>query len=107
MRSTVIDGFEDSDLIARYQGKQAVMIYVFGIGEQNALKISDDVNQYIDELRARVRLPERYVLHVGTNKPHKNLERLIAAWSEVHSRERSECCIFEASQRFDPGSGPR
>ncbi len=44
----------------------------------------------IDELRTRLRLPERYVLHVGTNKPHKNLERLLEAWSEVHALEISD-----------------
>jgi glycosyltransferase involved in cell wall biosynthesis len=31
-------------------------------------------------LRARLGLPERYVLYLGSNKPHKNLARLIKAW---------------------------
>jgi len=33
--------------------------------------------------RARCRLPERYVLYVGSNKPHKNLVRLVAAWARL------------------------
>jgi alpha-1,3-rhamnosyl/mannosyltransferase len=33
--------------------------------------------------RARHGLPERYVLYVGSNKPHKNLERLARAWERV------------------------
>lgn len=33
--------------------------------------------------RSRLQLPESYVLWVGTNKPHKNLESLVAAWSVV------------------------
>ena len=37
--------------------------------------------------RSRLELPESYVLWVGTNKPHKNLESLVAAWSVV---ERSD-----------------
>lgn len=31
-------------------------------------------------VRARYGLPERYVLYLGSNKPHKNLVRLVEAW---------------------------
>lgn len=31
-------------------------------------------------LRAHLTLPERYVLYLGINKPHKNLARLLEAW---------------------------
>jgi alpha-1,3-rhamnosyl/mannosyltransferase len=34
-------------------------------------------------VRRRYGLPERYVLHLGTNKPHKNLPRLVQAWARV------------------------
>ncbi len=34
-------------------------------------------------LRERLALPEAYVLYVGINKPHKNLPRLVEAFSEV------------------------
>ncbi len=34
--------------------------------------------------RGRLSLPPRYALYVGTNKPHKNLVRLIEAWARVH-----------------------
>lgn len=34
-------------------------------------------------------LPARYVLSVGINKPHKNLERLVRAWELVMARWRS------------------
>jgi len=34
-------------------------------------------------LCARLHLPERYVLYVGSNKPHKNLVRLIDAWARL------------------------
>lgn len=33
--------------------------------------------------RASYGLPERYVLYLGSNKPHKNLERLILAWEQA------------------------
>jgi alpha-1,3-rhamnosyl/mannosyltransferase len=34
-------------------------------------------------LRHTLNLPEKYVLYLGINKPHKNLERLVAAWATV------------------------
>ncbi len=37
----------------------------------------------IASVRERYRLPERYVLYLGSNKPHKNLVRLIEAWKTV------------------------
>ncbi|MGQ9927429.1 MAG: glycosyltransferase family 4 protein [Chloroflexaceae bacterium] len=37
----------------------------------------------IAAVRQRYHLPERYVLYVGSNKPHKNLERLVRAWRKV------------------------
>ncbi len=40
-----------------------------------------------EEEKRRVRekfgLPERFVLYLGINKPHKNLGRLVAAWQQV------------------------
>jgi glycosyltransferase involved in cell wall biosynthesis len=40
----------------------------------------------IADVRARNDLPERFVLYLGSNKPHKNLTRLVEAWHEAHSR---------------------
>lgn len=37
----------------------------------------------IAALRARLGLPERYVLYLGSNKPHKNLVRLVEAWARL------------------------
>lgn len=34
-------------------------------------------------VREQYGLPERYVLYLGSNKPHKNLERLLRAWERV------------------------
>jgi glycosyltransferase involved in cell wall biosynthesis len=34
---------------------------------------------------AQLHLPERYALYLGSNKPHKNLARLIQAWSRVET----------------------
>jgi len=35
----------------------------------------------VQQVRERYGLPPRYILHVGTNKPHKNLETLLAAYA--------------------------
>ena len=37
--------------------------------------------------RQRLALPERYALYLGSNKPHKNLPRLIEAWARVQRSE--------------------
>ena len=39
----------------------------------------------IAALRARYDLPERFVLYLGSNKPHKNLTRLVEAWQMANS----------------------
>ena len=40
-------------------------------------------------LRARLVLPERYVLYLGSNKPHKNLVGLIEAWKSIANQQIS------------------
>jgi len=45
-------------------------------------------------LRRKHGLPERYVLYLGSNKPHKNLVRLIEAWAFVrHHAPRTTLLI--------------
>lgn len=43
------DGFEDVDLITRFQGKRAAVIQVFRVAEQNALSVASTVKKYIEE----------------------------------------------------------
>ena len=40
----------------------------------------------IAALRTRYDLPERFVLYLGSNKPHKNLTRLVEAWQMANQR---------------------
>jgi glycosyltransferase involved in cell wall biosynthesis len=37
-------------------------------------------------VRTRYDLPERFVLYLGSNKPHKNLTRLVEAWQMANSK---------------------
>ena len=44
----VVDGFEDSDLISRFDGNPAAVIQVFRTGDQSSLEISDLVKDYVE-----------------------------------------------------------
>jgi len=52
----VIDGFEDTDQEAFFNGKKAVKIDVFRVGDQTPLTVAERVNSYVEE--AKLRLPE-------------------------------------------------
>jgi len=47
----------------------------------------------IDAVRARHRLPERYVLTLGSNEPHKNLTRLLDAWNRLAAHEGARLVV--------------
>jgi multidrug efflux pump subunit AcrB len=49
--ATVVDGFEDTDLVSRFNGQPAAVVQVYRIGDQNALDISDYVHQYVEDKR--------------------------------------------------------
>ncbi|MHC4854236.1 MAG: efflux RND transporter permease subunit, partial [Planctomycetota bacterium] len=52
----IIDGFEDTDQAAYFDGKRAVLIQVFRVGDQDVLKVVDEVKTYLARLRPQ--LPE-------------------------------------------------
>ena len=52
--ATVVDGFEDADLIARFNGRACAVVQVYRTGDQNALEISDQVKNYIAEKGAQL-----------------------------------------------------
>ncbi len=54
--AAVIDGFEDSDLISRYDSMPSTGLMVYRIGDQNLLELTDEVMDYL-EYQRRV-LPE-------------------------------------------------
>ncbi|HBF43851.1 MAG TPA: AcrB/AcrD/AcrF family protein [Desulfobacteraceae bacterium] len=49
--ATLQDGFEDVDLLTRFQGKPAAVIQVFRVGNQNALAVASAVKEYIKKIR--------------------------------------------------------
>lgn len=50
--ATVIDGFEDLAVSARFNGKPAVMVKVFRVGDQNAISVSEAVQEYVERASA-------------------------------------------------------
>ncbi|MBT4365559.1 MAG: efflux RND transporter permease subunit [Desulfobacteraceae bacterium] len=50
------DGFQDSDLISRFQGKPAAIIRVFRVSDQNALDVVKKTKKYVEEIKGS--LPE-------------------------------------------------
>jgi multidrug efflux pump subunit AcrB len=54
--AVVVDGFEESDRVALFDGEPAVLVQVYRVGQQSALEISRQVRTYLDE--AEGRLPE-------------------------------------------------
>jgi glycosyltransferase involved in cell wall biosynthesis len=51
-------------------------------------------------VRARYALPQRYVLYLGSNKPHKNLARLVKAWKNLGFRNSN--FILVIAGHWDP-----
>ncbi|MCJ2164003.1 MULTISPECIES: efflux RND transporter permease subunit [unclassified Pseudodesulfovibrio] len=51
---TVIDGFEDDDIITTYDGQPAVRIDVYRVGEQTPISVSDSVKKAIETFKERL-----------------------------------------------------
>ncbi len=49
---------------------------------------------YIERTRQKLALPERYLLYLGSNQPHKNLPALLEAWSIVIARARQPLLVI-------------
>lgn len=47
----VVDGFEDSDLLSRFDGQRAVMLQVFRVGGQHVLELAAACKEYVKEQR--------------------------------------------------------
>ena len=52
----VVDGFEDSDMEAHYNGQRVVLLDVFRVGDQTPVEVSDAVKDYI--VKNQANLPE-------------------------------------------------
>ena len=48
--ATVIDGFEDTELVSTFNGRSAVVLHVFRVAEQDTLAIADLAKEYVGQL---------------------------------------------------------
>lgn len=58
--------------------------------------------EVVGQVRSRYDLPQRYVLYLGSNKPHKNLLWLVEAWARVLRRRRKEEAVLVIAGHSDP-----
>ncbi len=52
--ATVVDGFEDTDIIARFNGQPAALVQVNRTTQEDVIAISDTVRRYVAEQQARM-----------------------------------------------------
>jgi len=74
--ATIIDGFEDIDLRARFNGKPAVIILVERLGEEDILDVVEAVKPWLEEFRTT--LPEGIEVTVFADAS-KDLEARLSA----------------------------
>ncbi len=58
--------------------------------------------QALAAVRGRYSLPETFALYLGSNKPHKNLVRLVEAWEIAHSRWQMADSRLVIAGAWDP-----
>ena len=54
--ATIVDGFQEGDLLARFNGKRAAIVKVFRIGQEDIMQMAADVKAYVAE--AQLQVPE-------------------------------------------------
>jgi len=78
--ATVVDGFEDTDQLLRFDGKPAALIRVSRVGDQDIIEITKTVKEYLD--RAPERMPEGVKLTVwndGSKMLRDRLDTLLSS----------------------------
>lgn len=72
--ATLRDGFAETDQTTRFNGKPAVMLQVFRVGDQNALKMGPEAKAYLDTVQAE--LPAGVHLSIAGDETVMLSERL-------------------------------
>ncbi len=85
-RRIVTDSVSTARDLARLTGAAQDRITVVAAAADPSLHRPE--SKQVAEVVARYNLPVCYILYVGSNKPHKNLSRLIEAFSKVERRTR-------------------
>ena len=54
--ATILDEFEDVDLISRFNGKNAATLQIYRVGKEDTLEVAESARRYLEEIRKQ--LPE-------------------------------------------------
>ena len=73
--ATVVDGFEDSELITRFNGQPAALLKVFRTGDEQVLQIVEQVRQHLDN-EVRPSLPAGMEVAIWQNDAENLRSRL-------------------------------
>jgi len=84
-RLIIADSVAAADAITRLLHLPTERVLVIPAAADPAFQPQSEAT--IDALRQRLCLPSPYALYVGSNKPHKNLPRLVDAWSRLRPRD--------------------
>ena len=98
-----------SRIIAVSEASHADLLRFFGarqdklrvVHEAADVRYTPQTAAAVAAVRARLSLPEHYLLYLGMNKPHKNLARLVEAWGSVAADARGDAQLVIAG-RADP-----
>jgi multidrug efflux pump subunit AcrB len=52
--ANIIDGFQEGDIRARFDGKPAAMVRIYQVGVEDLIEIRDKVHAYVDEAQQRM-----------------------------------------------------
>jgi len=72
--AVITDGFEETPLRSRFNGKNSVFIDVFRVGNESAIEVADQVKNFINEKQTT--LPEGYELQYWDDDSQKVKNRL-------------------------------
>jgi multidrug efflux pump subunit AcrB len=81
--ATVIDGFEESDLLSRFDGDPALIVRVSRVGKEDIMLIADSVKAYLED--ARRSIPEGISLTIWKDESQDLVDRLDALTKNARS----------------------
>ncbi len=81
--ATVVDGFEESELQARLDGRPAVALRVSRVGEEDIMLLAERVKAYLDQARREV--PEGIAFTIWSDESQDMVDRLEALTRNARS----------------------
>lgn len=79
----VVDGFEDADLYARFDGTPSVGVKIYRVGKEDIIDIADQVKAYL--VQARLEMPEGIELVIWQDESQDLVDRLDALLKNARS----------------------